>query len=703
VFILFRSGVAPYWDDYAIGKFLIRTADRGWPAWSDLIAQHNESRKFFPRLIYWILALPGQWDVRRQMVVHWGFLLASMLALISLSRATLPASLSLTCSTLGAFVLFSLAQWQNLLWGIQVVVVIPTFSLFCGIWCLWVPRWHVGIRVALAAILAVFSTFSYANGMVVWALLGLAVLFAPRALPRPRAVATTLFAFAGGIAIWYFFLGWSRSGAFVAVSYTPTQILQFALAFIGNGLRFTTDVNMAVAAGAFGALVALMSFTGLALHCAIRRTWDPLFSALPWCLLMGYSFLSGCAAAVGRLSYGLEAAIAMRYPTFAIPFWVALLPMVTLFLLSFRVISVERIRRTSIFGAGMVFCLVLMAQFLALRESSSYVRDRVIAESTLRWIHVAPSPTYIASKIYPSLTIPQETFSGLVRVKLSPIKINTDVLAENYPPPADSSWSKQARGSLDHLQWEGNLVRARGWALSPRSPEKAADALLLSAVLPSGQHQIFALAPNVSLPRSDVPRVFGANHNSNAGWEIVFDPEPHLKGGEMITLYAFDTESNSLTPINSFRLLPERPDVLPPTPEIKQFVEDYAALPADLADLYYTFGSFQSINWIGNQLFADGWAISSRSPSRPAEAVILSVTQSNGRNRIVAIVPKITAPRFDVPENLGNLYSPLVGWDVTFTPPPNLPSAGIVTAWIYDSSSGSLRKIPKSLPIPPKP
>ncbi len=701
-FILVRANIVPFWDDYAIANFLVKTADRGFPAWADLIAQHNESRKFFPRLVYWLLTLTGQWDVRRQMVLHWSLLFVSMFALISLCKATLPASLSLKCSTLASFVLFSLAQWQNLLWGIQVVVVTPTFALICGIWCLWVPRWYVGVRVGLAAILAVISTFSYANGMVVWALLGVAVLFAPDVRIRHRMVATAVFAVIGGLSIWYFFHGWIRAGAYVAVPYTPMQILEFTCAFVGNGLRFTTDVGMAVAVGAFGLFVAGACIAVVAVNCVLRRTFAPLHSAVPWAVLAGYAVLSGAAAAVGRLSYGLEAAIAMRYPTFAIPFWVALLPLVALSLAGTRCFRGPWVRRGTTFVAGMIFCLVLVAQVLALRESSSHVRDRVIANTTLRWIQVAPNDAEIASKIYPGQRLPRETVAGLVRVNLCPVPINTELFAEAYPPPGGEKWSAPSIGSLDSIEWEGNLLRARGWALSPRSSALAADAVLLAVQSPSGGYRLFALAPDVSRPRPDVPRVFGVDHNSKSGWEIVLDPTIELRGGEMITSFAYDVPSNSLTRISSTLRLPVRPNVLPPPPSEKSYVEDYPSLPADLVDLPYSFGSLQFLRWAGNDLAADGWAISSRSPSRPAEAVVLSVSEPTGRNRIIAVVSKVSIPRFDVPERLGPSYTPLVGWEITFSPPKEMPPAGTVTAWIYDSKSASLRKIPSPIPLPQK-
>ena len=54
----------PIWDEWDTpGTALLHLAQHKL-TWADLIAQHNESRKFFPRLVYIAMNAPLGWDVR---------------------------------------------------------------------------------------------------------------------------------------------------------------------------------------------------------------------------------------------------------------------------------------------------------------------------------------------------------------------------------------------------------------------------------------------------------------------------------------------------------------------------------------------------------------------------------------------------------------------------------------------------------------
>ena len=59
-------------DQIRIGAFLVRNHDRFFPALADLFAQHNESRKIFPRLIFFYLARLTHWNVKYEMAVSLG-------------------------------------------------------------------------------------------------------------------------------------------------------------------------------------------------------------------------------------------------------------------------------------------------------------------------------------------------------------------------------------------------------------------------------------------------------------------------------------------------------------------------------------------------------------------------------------------------------------------------------------------------------
>ncbi|NJM28325.1 MAG: hypothetical protein HC856_09140 [Pseudanabaena sp. RU_4_16] len=82
----------PFQDQWAIARLLPKWLE-GTLSFGDLIAQHNESRKFFPRLIFLALAQFTHWDVRYEMLIS--FLLACIVAvnLYRLSHLTVGSSL----------------------------------------------------------------------------------------------------------------------------------------------------------------------------------------------------------------------------------------------------------------------------------------------------------------------------------------------------------------------------------------------------------------------------------------------------------------------------------------------------------------------------------------------------------------------------------------------------------------------------------
>ena len=71
----------PFWDEWATPGREFESWCRGSFGLSDLLWQHNESRKFFPRLLYFALAMTGGWDVRKEITVFFRSLSAQCAAL----------------------------------------------------------------------------------------------------------------------------------------------------------------------------------------------------------------------------------------------------------------------------------------------------------------------------------------------------------------------------------------------------------------------------------------------------------------------------------------------------------------------------------------------------------------------------------------------------------------------------------------------
>lgn len=119
ILVLNYSVNVPVWDQWWVTQTIIK-AMTGEITFSDLLAQHNESRKFFPRLIDIALAYLTKYDVRAEMLVSVFMTCITSLNLTWLSYLTVSRRLTVVCvSFLTNLLLFSPIQYEAWLNGLS--------------------------------------------------------------------------------------------------------------------------------------------------------------------------------------------------------------------------------------------------------------------------------------------------------------------------------------------------------------------------------------------------------------------------------------------------------------------------------------------------------------------------------------------------------------------------------------------------------
>ena len=157
----------PFADGWDTPGGLLEAGLDGRLGLADLFEQHNESRPLFPRLFFYAFAHLFGWHPKAFMLLSWvvTLVVACLVSrwLVALGRGPVPLWGAFVVSSL----LFSLAQYANFLWGIQLVVFIPSL---CLVLALESARRVVSCGVLLASTIALclLATFSYANGMLLW-------------------------------------------------------------------------------------------------------------------------------------------------------------------------------------------------------------------------------------------------------------------------------------------------------------------------------------------------------------------------------------------------------------------------------------------------------------------------------------------------------------------------------------------------------
>ena len=492
LWIIVRFGVnVPVEDQIDIGAFLVRNHQRLVPPFAELFAQHNESRKIVPRLIIFYLARLTSWNVKYEMAMQVAIACGTVVAIGFLGRRAL-GDRALPATALCAWLVLSPVQWWNWLFGIQIVVFLPMLMLTIAL-AVAGSRLSLTARTIVAALCCLIATYSYANGMVLWILVAIA-LFAGREDRTPPMIAVWT---AGAVlSIGAYFIGYHRppiSPTLISPLNHPLQAAAFILAFLGHSLAWTDVLAVSVIIGGIGvALFVWFALRGL-------RT------GMPWILIGTYALISAAAAAMGRLGFGMWAAIEPRYTTFAVGFWVAV---VMLCLMEDRRWLVPVV----------ILALHLAAAIAILPRVRESNRDRLIARAAVQFVRVLPDPSLFQRLVY--------------RDPAHAIAILEAVSQIGYlnPPLVESPFIQPAgptRGAFEGvLRTEAHQFAMYGWALLPDG--RPADAVVITR-----DGRIVALSE----------RTIGRPDRPGPGWDLPVTQRLAVPGA-VYNACAYDTSTS---------------------------------------------------------------------------------------------------------------------------------------------------------------
>jgi hypothetical protein len=311
----------PFGDQW---DMLIGDVDRLTFGW--LYAQHNEHRLIFPKLIFAIDRFGFAETNRFNFFCNVFF--AVSLAILTVYQVSRSAGLrswdKLWSAGVAAGFLFSAMQWENFVWGFQVGffgVVLAAFASFSVI-ASGAPT--VG-RVAAAVICESIAVFTLSCGVIV------PVLAIPLAIWRrwKRGPVAVLAIAAVGLLASYL-IGYvsppGHSDPLQTLLQLPAVSL-FVITEIGSPLahllmqfHVRKYLHWDQALGALGVVILLVAVVRL-----VRRRTDT--SAAEAVFVATAAFVLGTAAltALGRLKFGLMQALAPRYTSLTLLFWLSLL------------------------------------------------------------------------------------------------------------------------------------------------------------------------------------------------------------------------------------------------------------------------------------------------------------------------------------------------------------------------------------------
>jgi hypothetical protein len=346
----------PFWDEWEFWWSMKGLDEGNWNF--ALWLPHNEHRLVISRLFYFLLRYTTGLDVT--VAMYFNVLLACLTLWALWLHLRVSVQVSLWYFVPVAYVVFSLEQWENMLWGWQIAI----YSMVCSsVWSLyWLTRPGM-VKFGMAILAAIISSFSFANGLMIWPV-GVVYLILARS-GRKR-----LLLWCGAAAAILFLYFYKYVTQVTRPSPTqlvrPTSFSEFVEApmnlllhdplslptmIFGNvgALLAPLDVQKAVLMGIVTVVVFLVSLYGLI---RTRSAWATMPLSLVALGLL--SFMSSLSIIGGRMGYwDTEFVLSSRYTT------ITLLGIVAAYLLAAAIANGPQMPNRNFRYTGMILCGII--------------------------------------------------------------------------------------------------------------------------------------------------------------------------------------------------------------------------------------------------------------------------------------------------------------------------------------------------------
>jgi hypothetical protein len=274
VFLLHFAVAAPTADEWAHNIPLVDQATHGHLSFNLFWAQYFQSRMLFPNLLFVLVGVPSHYDPRWFVAISAVCYIASLFIILAVVRRYLGTGLRTLPTVIVALVWFSLSAVSDALWAFELGYYLVILSLALVIYCLLVPRTRRWPWLALAVIAAVVGSYSFTQGLLVWPVGLVILLFSVR--PTRRVIAEVAVwlgcaAVTTGLFFWHFDFAATNSLCTVhcGVGYTlshPGLTLSYWMRMVGNvvpsvrGTTGTVQIILGVILTAAAVLVVVQSF-----------------------------------------------------------------------------------------------------------------------------------------------------------------------------------------------------------------------------------------------------------------------------------------------------------------------------------------------------------------------------------------------------------------------------------------------------------
>ncbi len=706
---IFQNSVnIPYMDDwFTPGGILLKIRQGNTLSFQDFISQHNESRPLFPRFIFIILASFTNWNLRYQMLLSLLIAVVTALNIFFLSKKTVNGNVLqlLFLSFLANLLMFSPLS-ENWIWGIQAKVFIP-IACITSIALIFQSHIQYERQIFFGVCLATISTFSYANGLLAWV------------VTIPSLLVATFIRFSGkfktrilGLSLWFaglslnlslYFYNYGKPGhhpSFLDGLNNPLQTIQFFLAFLGASLGEQNIIKSIILGG-----VLVFIFTLLCFYILIwGRNQNFIKRITPWIVVASYSFFSGLITTLGRVGFGLGAAIPPRYINFSLFLSVALIYMMVIVWQDIKSKQLQFFPYQKFIFRLIASALTTTFLYLSIKgfyygmETMKYKgEERTYGKSCLLLINYYVDQSCIRSYIsnISIVDILAKASQFNQYDLLTPKLVNDQIFTIE---DKQDLVTNKIYGNIDNLSQPLLLkpfedITLTGWAILPEQKRKA-DAVILTYEGIQENSQPFTIV-RVNQERPDVAEEFNQSNYQASGWQYDLSSFQIPAGTKQITAWAFDTEKAKAYKIKSLSLQ------LSSHKKLSSFkitdigkIQLLSQQPVGNIDVINGSTKTQQAVAKDSQIIVAGWATLPQQDRIPDKVFI---TIGNTNNIVAAT--SINVERPDVAAAFKNSILTQSGWKANFSSSLLKEDSIELKAWVYDQKNKVLYPIPNTFDL----
>ncbi len=531
----------------------------------------NVKPRFSPRLLDILLANLTKYNVNYEIFVSYLMSLLTAISLFWLSQKTVVGTTKnlFLLLFLTNFLIFTPAQYEAWMIGLSNVVFISIFCLVLAILIAY-SQLRQGLKYLIGISLSIISTYSFANGMLIWVLVLPVLVVVNATEPLVKSIYRDRWLILGWLgacltSLTIYFYNYQKPAWHPSLNQallTPGKAFSYFLAFLGNPFAWGTAIDSLTVAEWLGSVLLLL-FIVLTFY--ILRYWqDPFLrkNAIGWWMLGFYSILSAAIATFGRVGFGVEQSLSSRYVTFALYLPIALIYLAAIVLQHLKhhpiVFSTHWLKYaiTSILTSFLLFHW--LTYLYSAEQMVIWRQERLQFKTCLAFINVAPDDSCLKKLNWGGAKELQPLANSLNKLswitpplmqtnQVQKLVINNQINPKEYGFLDQFTTSKTAENKTEYY--------LQGWAVLANH-KKLPDAILLTYDTLNNQQVLFKVLP-VKEKRQDVANMFNTPDYKYSGWSgrFLLDDIPETERMNRkpvnVTVWTFDLANQTAVPIGS--------------------------------------------------------------------------------------------------------------------------------------------------------